>query len=405
MKSILTCFALILTYANAFSQSVIGDINNDNIKYYYSEAIKYKDGIGVRIDYTKAFENFEAAAKLGDLQSEYAIGYLHYKGLGCTQDYTKAAKLFSNGAFHQKDNSMYFYALCFRNGYGIERNEDSARFWLTKSAALGYNQAIQELSMTDGENNNLSAQKLVESITFAALPKEQVLNQFTKIQNKQPVSELLDGLFQGYMIQYDWSGKNVIDSKKLTLELKLNNSTISGLWDEESSGKIPFIASISGDSIIFHNAKLGRKDHYSADTNISYEFKNMKLNTYQTRDIVYLIGNTEMFSNLRKEPSKPITIALSKFQINKSESVIKSVKVYPNPFVDYTNVEFEVLAKEEVEIQVVHTSGALLVSKNSGMLEKGKYAIKLELSTLVPGSYFIKIKHGQLSESYPIFKR
>jgi len=405
MKTFSTLLALILMCKYLYSQDKSGTLNNDKIKYYYNEGIKYKEGIGTTIDYARAYENFTIGAKLGDLQSEYAIAYMHYKGIGCAQDYKRAANLFSKGAYHLLDNSMYFYALCFRNGYGIERNEDSAKYWLTKSADLGYKQAAQELSMKTAENSNTEAQVLVEKIHFAAIPKEHLLNQFTKFQHIQPIKDLLDGKFQGYVIQYDWSGKNVIDSRKLTLDLKVNSNTISGIWNEEASRELPFMASISKDSIIFYNTKILRKDHYSADTLLSYEFKNIKLNSFQSSDSVYLIGNTEMFSNLRKEPSKPITVVLSKFQPKNNENIKKSTKVFPNPFTDFTNVEFELLGKENVEIQVVNINGAILISRNSGLLDKGNYAIKLKLSDLVPGSYFIKIKQGLLSESYPIIKR
>jgi hypothetical protein len=406
MKVLLYVVALILyTSIRLAAQTEFETDIRNKITTYYNLGVKYKDGVGVPTDFEMAFYNFSKAASLGDEQSIYAQAYFYFKGLGCNQDYIKAAQMFSRGARLQRDNSMYFYALCFRNGYGIERNEDSAKYWLTKSADLGYKQAAQELSMKTAENSNTEAQVLVEKIHFAAIPKEHLLNQFTKFQHIQPIKDLLDGKFQGYVIQYDWSGKNVIDSRKLTLDLKVNSNTISGIWNEEASRELPFMASISKDSIIFYNTKILRKDHYSADTLLSYEFKNIKLNSFQSSDSVYLIGNTEMFSNLRKEPSKPITVVLSKFQPKNNENIKKSTKVFPNPFTDFTNVEFELLGKENVEIQVVNINGAILISRNSGLLDKGNYAIKLKLSDLVPGSYFIKIKQGLISESYPIIKR
>lgn len=75
---------------------------------------------------------------MGDAQSVYALAYMQYKGLGCLQDYDSAVILFAQGAFLGRDNSMYFYGLCWRNGYGLVKNEDSAKYWLQRPASLGY---------------------------------------------------------------------------------------------------------------------------------------------------------------------------------------------------------------------------------------------------------------------------
>ena len=49
-------------------------------------------------DFEMAFYNFSKAASLGDEQSIYAQAYFYFKGLGCNQDYIKAAQMFSRGA-------------------------------------------------------------------------------------------------------------------------------------------------------------------------------------------------------------------------------------------------------------------------------------------------------------------
>lgn len=216
-KKLLTIFLLSISCLKLFAQTSKDSLENV-IANYYKLALQYKDGNGVIMDYTKAYNYFTKAADLGDAQSIYAMGYMQYKGLGCTQDYIKAASLFAQGAKLGKDNSMYFYGLCWRNGYGVDKNEDSAKYWLNKAAAIGYKQAVQELKMAVGENSNDSANALVQQINNAAIPNKTTLNQYTKIQQKLPSSEIITGDYTGWIIQYDWSGTHVVSSKKITIQ-------------------------------------------------------------------------------------------------------------------------------------------------------------------------------------------
>ena len=83
--------------------------------------------------------------------------YLPSRGLGVTQNYDSAATLFKQCAYLGRDNSEYFLGLCYRNGYGLVQNEDSAQYWLQKSASLDYKLAIQELHSKASENSNTQA--------------------------------------------------------------------------------------------------------------------------------------------------------------------------------------------------------------------------------------------------------
>src|ERR1019366_5028191 len=143
-KKLLAIF-LLSTFCLRLSAQTSKDSITNLITNYYKLALQYKDGNGVTMDYAKAYSYFSKAADLGDAQSVYAAGYMQYKGLGCVQDYQKAALAFAQGAKTGKDNSMYFYGLCWRNGYGVvTKNEDSAKYWLNKAAAIGYKQAVKE---------------------------------------------------------------------------------------------------------------------------------------------------------------------------------------------------------------------------------------------------------------------
>lgn len=372
-----------------FSQTNSNSSSQKNlISEYYKKAVQFKDGIGVPMDYSKAYENFSKAADLGDPQSLYAVGYMHYKGLGCRQDYKKAADYFFKGAILEKDNSMYFYGLCLRNGYGVAKNEDSAKFWLNKSAALGYVQASKELLMKVGENAIDSANTLLAQINNAAIPSTTVLNKYSKVQQKLPSSEVISGEYAGWILQYDWSGEHVVSSKRIQLKLDANNKNITGNWIEDVNKPVAIKATLASDSVIFNNTQYLRTDHYSTEKGVLYNFSNARLNLVQTKDSVFLAGNIDMFSPERGEPSKPLFIALARkiAPIRKLE-----VKTYPNPFKDIVNVNFNLLEPSNIEVQLLTLSGNIIYRNPAGVLEEGWYTLPIQVGNITPGSYFVKL--------------
>ena len=373
-----------------------------SIKYYYNLGIRYKNGDGVDVDYANAFNSFSRAAQLGDAQSKYAVGYMKFKGLGTSQDYFAAAKLFAEGAYAGRDNSQYFLGLCYRNGYGLTQNEDSAQYWLKKSAALGYKQAKWELESKIPENSNSEAISLVKEIQNAAIPKHLTPNQFIRIDTSSATdTALLKGEYSGYLIQYDWSGRHPLIIKKLKLELNpsIYSTWMSGNWKEDDSISVNFKAKIQGDSLLFDSTNYKRKDHYSVHRSVDYQIENAVLNMVASSDTIYLAGNINMHSPERNEPSKPIFIALSKtrninsvdtcltdfkrkdsLELNSLSAKAKLLNVYPNPFSSYINVTFKVEATAKTCIEMYNMAGQLVYQTTPQILDKGKYKIKVEPS-------------------------
>ena len=391
-KKLLTLFCSAIFISQIFAQSASEtEKKAAAISSYYKLAVQYKNGSGVPMDYKMAYENFSKAAALGDPQSIYAIGYMSYKGLGCLQDYKKASDLFYQGAIIEKDNSMYFYGLCWRNGYGVEKNEDSAKYWLNKSAALGYKQATLELKMAVGENANDSANALVAQINNAAIPNKTTLNKYNKVQQKLASSEVISGEYTGWLIQYDWSGEHAVSSKRIKLSLDAKDNNLSGKWKEDSNDPYEIKARLASDSVIFQNTKYNRKDHYSPDKAILYNFGNARLNLVQTKDSVFLAGNLEMFSPERGEPSKPLFIALSR-KIPQVKNLV--VKAYPNPFSNVLNVSFNLFESTTIEVQLITLSGKIVYRNPAGLLEAGWYTLPIQVSNINAGTYFVKLLYA-----------
>ena len=98
LKRLFPVLLISIIYNGIYAQSKSDSIRLVTIQKYYQSAIQYKDGKTIKQDFEKAFQNFQNAANLGDPQSIYSVGYMLYKGLGCTQDYSKAAALFASNS-------------------------------------------------------------------------------------------------------------------------------------------------------------------------------------------------------------------------------------------------------------------------------------------------------------------
>ena len=412
-----------LSRRNTTVTKSIGFARQATIRQYYNLGLRYKDGKNVPIDYVKAYNYFSQAASLGDAQSIFAVGYLEFKGLGTQQNYTHAAQLFAQGAYTGRDNSSYFLGLSYRNGYGLPKNEDSAKYWLTKAANNGYKQAIQELKMPSGENSNDSAKALVQQITSAALPEQYKPNTFTRITPHLPAANIIAGDYTGYLIQYDWSGQNAVSSKKLHLVIiEDGRGDLTGKWVEDAKDSTGLTAALNRDTLRFNNTSYRRRDHYSPDSAILYNFQNAQLNLVQKGDSVFLAGSVTMFSPERKEPSKPLFVALTRtgtISSNTNNPLIpntkkdttsgnlaaKLLKVYPNPFSTTLNVQVEIPKAGQATLELVTLTGTTVYHLNAGTIPSGVYAIPLQAGYLAPTTYLLVVKYNGHTESVKVVKK
>jgi hypothetical protein len=409
-KHLLTIVLLTLFCQQIFSQTSVDTTTQLEINNYYKLALLYKDGSkGVSIDFNQSYNYFFKAALLGDPQSIYAVAYMKYKGLGCIQNYDTAATLFAQGAAQGRDNSLYFYGLCWRNGYGVPQNADSAKYYIQKSADLGYKQALLELATSTSENSNDSAaQVLLSQINNAAIPDNNVLNQFTRIEPHLPSSEIITGDYKGWLIQYDWSGKHMVVTTKLELNLKADNNDLTGEWKEMRSDSIDSVkikARIVSDTIVFSQTQNTRKDHYSPNLAISYNFQNAKLNILQQEDSIYIAGNIEMFSPYRGEPSKPIFVILSRPALKQLENVDLQLTAFPNPFNSQINAQFNLPKAASVSVQLYNINGELKYTNEAGILQKGYYSLTISNNNLASGMYILKLTYGNQIKTLKVIKQ
>jgi len=82
---------------------------------------------------------------------------------------------------------------------------------------------------------------------------------------------------------------------------------------------------------------------------------------------------------------------------------IAVVKIYPNPFVTRTKIDFESFGGF-VRLQVFNNQGALITSLVNQELNKGKYTMDLDLEGQLSGTYYIRWENGLLQQVKGILK-
>lgn len=79
------------------------------------------------------------------------------------------------------------------------------------------------------------------------------------------------------------------------------------------------------------------------------------------------------------------------------------IKVYPNPFVDKTKVDFESLGGF-VRLQVFNNQGSVIQSLVNKELIKGKYTMDLNIENQASGIFYIRWENGALTQTKSMMK-
>ena len=356
---------------------------------WYNLGIIYKYGrSGIKQNMVQAFQHMDKAAGKQDIAGLCYAGYMLYKGLGCTQDYTKAYAYFKQASEKEYTQAMYMLGLCYRNGYGVERSMGDANLWLSKASARGYKPATNELSSDEPENKQTRLKVKGIGITSQPITFKRILH-LQLIKDKQ-----IDGTYEGVLVTYDWSGTHIIKESPFSLILHSDGSTVNAQWREQGADTILVEAQWADTCLLFTKAEQGRNDHYHTSRKVKWNFTNARLQLLNDSTGSYLAGNIQMFSPETMEPQRPLYMNIRRTQSVDSKAItnlnIEKFAVYPNPFSEGLNVDFYQASDSKVNASVYTTNGNCIYSADLGKYAVGEQKLTLSLN-LPTGVYVFKL--------------
>ena len=99
-----------------------------------------------RGDHARAYRELVPLARAGDVDAQYYLGGLYYKGEGVEQDYRKAVEWFGRSADRGNAKAQTDLAQCYLFGFGVEKDSEIAVTWYRRAAAQGYAPAALNLA-------------------------------------------------------------------------------------------------------------------------------------------------------------------------------------------------------------------------------------------------------------------
>ena len=118
-------FFMIVSLSIFFHLNIFAD---EFMSELMSEFITEKEGeCNKSSDIEKRFKNYyEKAADKGNVNAQYYIGKLYYKGKGIEKDYKKAFEYLKKAAEQGHVDAQYYLGKCYYDGKGVEKDYEKA---------------------------------------------------------------------------------------------------------------------------------------------------------------------------------------------------------------------------------------------------------------------------------------
>ena len=126
--------------------------DKDDHRAMYALGSMYAVGLGVPLDYRKAFELFSRATRYGRVDARYKLGILYQEGLGVARNDKRAARLFHDAAIKRYGPAQFRLGMCYANGRGVTQDLVKAGAWLAVA-----DNSLQQRPLVPVENTEAGA--------------------------------------------------------------------------------------------------------------------------------------------------------------------------------------------------------------------------------------------------------
>ena len=120
----------------------------------YETALRFERGLGCVQDYERAAYWYEEAAKRGHSEAFNNLGVLYKDGIGVEQNYHRAFVCFSRASEKNLPVAQYNLGQLYDAGLGVEQNNEKA-LELCRQAAYGGHQKAKEIIKKLQENGTI----------------------------------------------------------------------------------------------------------------------------------------------------------------------------------------------------------------------------------------------------------
>ena len=359
---------------------------------YHNLGALYKLGKGgVKQDFAAAYSTFQKGADAGSDVCMYDAGFMRYKGLGCEQSYPEAMRLFEAGADRGNVYALYMLGLCYRNGYGTDMDEEKGMELLNRAATLGYSAAMEEAGRPRPEN-------CLSDISAAG---GTVSSQMPGIRADVNDTTLLKGLYSGYVVMYDWSGKFVIGEKPVVMSLGRKGNDVLGYLCL-GSDSVPFKAELTtAGTLNFKKSYVQLHERYTLDGKVKYRLDHAALDIWSNR----ICGSLALYSLPQREPERPMYMELLRSDHENATGPDGHITVTPNPFESQFEVLIELPETATTTVRIFDKAGRPVWRQDLGTLAAGKHRIPIHPSLTTEGYHVLNITTGKLVLRTMIVKR
>ncbi len=124
---------------------------NGDTEAQFVLGLLHNDGVGVPLDYEKAFFWYQKAAQQNHIDAQYNLAHLYLSGNGVEKDLTQAIHWWQKAAQNGHVRAQYNLGFAYFQGIGIQQDSQRALIWMRKAASKNDARALKLLKLLESE--------------------------------------------------------------------------------------------------------------------------------------------------------------------------------------------------------------------------------------------------------------
>lgn len=304
-------------------------------------------GIYAPRDYSKAMAYYRQALIFGNTRAYYNVGYLYYKGLGVEQDYAKAEEYLLKGADKGSPACAYLLACYYASDCSGEPDRKKAEHYMSLAAKGGH--GFAQHAAVSGVLDSIfhQSQKRIR-----ARAKNKGMKRVPRTAYA-PVTNLLTGTWKGTLYTYDWSGKNVLEERRVEMDITADGDSLLVQWNDENA-LVKSFRPVKKNDTFFVN-----KDFRPNDRSKTWAVATVNITAYSDNSIAMAL---HAIKTNDREPMFPMIAEMSRTETTSTDiNAIADVQG-DHVAVNGNSVQVTIRAEEqkEVRVDVINPAGQMV---------------------------------------------